>query len=111
MQLMTGFSFFGRRVGPGIHHGTAAKKVRTEVPTDDGLRDPSEQATLVLHGDVSLATLPHLAFVLDSMIALDIPSLRVDVADASHVSPDAIATIRQREGEEERFVLVGGPER
>ena len=62
-------------------------------------------ATLTLHGDVNLGTVPHLDAVLDGVISLSPSTLTVDLNETTCVSLDALAAIMRRAADVERLVV------
>jgi len=55
-----------------------------------------------------LLDLPHLEAVLDSVIALGIPSLTVDLSDTAKADSDALDAMRRRESQLQSLNLVEG---
>jgi hypothetical protein len=68
----------------------------------------NDRAILLLHGEVSFSAIPHLEALLDSVIALGIPSLTVDLSDTARAAPDALDAIRRRESQVQSLNVVEG---
>jgi hypothetical protein len=64
-----------------------------------------DRAILLLHGEVSFSAIPHLEAVLDSVIALGIPSITVDLSDTAKADPDALDAIRRRESQVQSLIF------
>lgn len=75
---------------PGSSPGPGGDKDRDSSSIEGVLGH--NRAVLLLHGDVSSPAVPQLEALLDSVIALGIPSLTVDLSDAS-ATPDALVAI------------------
>ena len=87
------------------HYAHARSKDVTPTLVDAEGVVTGEGAMLVLHGDVNLRTVPHLDWLLDSVMSMSPLSLLVDLTDTTRVGLEALAAISRRASEVEEFCV------
>ena len=97
-----------RRVGE-LHRRTSRPHPSSAhyTPAVEGMLGHG-RAVLLVHGEVSSAAIPHLEALLDSVIALGIPALTVDLSDTVGATSGALNAIRARKSQVELLEVVEG---